>query len=125
LRTTGAEGSAIGQKVFDLYCLDMDRSLRELGVGDLGVPRRMKAMTERFYGRAAAYRAGMVEGDLAALTEALARNVFGRPDHGAPPLAAYARACFLALAATRYAELREGEARFADPADFVAKEAVT
>jgi cytochrome b pre-mRNA-processing protein 3 len=125
LRTAGAAGNSIGQEVFDLYCLDMDRSLRELGVGDLGVPKRMKAMTERFYGRAAAYRAGLVNGDSAGLTEALARNVFGRPNGGAALLAAYARACFLSLAATEDAELGEGRARFADPADFVAREAVT
>ena len=34
----------------------MDNSLRELGFGDLGVPKRMKKMAEAFYGRAAAYR---------------------------------------------------------------------
>src|SRR5665213_3270052 len=47
---------ALAQAVFDLYCVDMDRSLRELGIGDLGVPHRMKKMIEAFYGRARVYR---------------------------------------------------------------------
>ena len=38
----------------------MDANLRELGVGDLTVPKRMQKFGEAFYGRAAAYdlRAG-------------------------------------------------------------------
>ena len=36
------EDKAMGQRIFDLYCKDMDQSLREMGVGDLGVPKRMK-----------------------------------------------------------------------------------
>jgi cytochrome b pre-mRNA-processing protein 3 len=41
----------------------MDASLRELGVGDLAVPKRMRAMGEAFYGRAAVYDAALVETD--------------------------------------------------------------
>ncbi len=65
----GRRDQALGQRVFDLYCTDMDRSLREMGIGDLGVPKRMKKMTEAFYGRAAVYRAAVAAGDRAALAE--------------------------------------------------------
>src|SRR5665213_3599039 len=67
---------ALAQAVFDLFCTDMDRSLRELGFGDLGVPHRMKKMTEAFYGRARAYREAVASGDRAALVAAVERNVF-------------------------------------------------
>src|SRR6476660_9122950 len=46
---------AVAQEVFDLFCADMDRSLRELGVGDLAVGKRMREMAGIFYGRADAY----------------------------------------------------------------------
>ena len=89
LRREGEAGSALGQRVFDNFVKDMDRSLRELGFGDLGVPKRMKKMGESFYGRAEAY--GRMLADRKGLTEAIARNVF-------PDSAASAGASRLALA---------------------------
>ena len=47
---------ALGQGLFDRFCRDMDDSMRELGVGDLAVPRNMHRIGEAFYGRQAAYR---------------------------------------------------------------------
>jgi cytochrome b pre-mRNA-processing protein 3 len=56
----------------------MDRSLREMGVGDLKVGRRVKVMVKAFYGRAAAYEKALREpGDGAAMTDVVRRNVFG------------------------------------------------
>jgi cytochrome b pre-mRNA-processing protein 3 len=54
LRTTGG-GTTISQALFDRFCEDMDANLREMGVGDLAVPRRMRSFGEAFYGRCAAY----------------------------------------------------------------------
>ena len=48
---------------FDAFCRDMDASLREMGVGDLAVPRRMRGIGEAFYGRQAAYRAALADPD--------------------------------------------------------------
>ena len=45
----------LSQALFDHFCDDMDANLREMGVGDLTVPKRMQAFGEAFYGRAAAY----------------------------------------------------------------------
>ena len=118
LEKAKAPEQAVGQKVFDLYCVDMDRSLRELGIGDLGVPKRMKKMTEGFYGRAAAYRAAIAAGDREALAAAIARNVFpGEAEApGATPLAAYVLASAAAIAA---APPLANPVPFADPAAFL------
>src|SRR5204863_6075078 len=71
---------AAGQGAFDLFCEDMDRSLRALGVGDLGVPKRMKRVGQAFYGRSGAYDAALTAGDREALTAAIGRNVFAGAD---------------------------------------------
>ena len=59
-----------------LFFADMDRGLRELGVGDLSVGKQVKHMAEAFYGRRAAYRAALQAGDEAAFNAALARNIY-------------------------------------------------
>lgn len=88
-------GRAMGQQVFDLFCSEMDGHLRETGVGDLTVPKRMKDIGESFYGRRQAYRAALASADPGDLAAALARNVYGRPQGGeglaARRLAAYMR----------------------------------
>src|ERR1700750_1806411 len=55
-------GSTESQQLFDRCCTDMDANLREMGVGDLTVPKRMKKFGEAFYGRAAAYDAALAAG---------------------------------------------------------------
>ena len=61
---------ALAQDVFDVFFRELDRALREMGVGDLGVPRRVKTMAEVFYGRARAYDAALASGDPGALERA-------------------------------------------------------
>jgi cytochrome b pre-mRNA-processing protein 3 len=87
LRETPAEVHATGQRLFDLMFTDMDRSLREMGVGDMSVGKHVKKMAKAFYGRAAAYEAGM-DGDEAALAQAIAENLYR---HGRPPEGVVAR----------------------------------
>ena len=53
---------ALRQALFDHFCSDMDANLREMGVGDLTVPKRMQAFGEAFYGRSAAYDRALAEG---------------------------------------------------------------
>jgi len=106
---------AVGQAVFDRFCRDMDESMREMGVGDLAVPRKMRRFGEAFYGRQAAYRAALAAPDGADLAAALERNVFaGVADPaGAARLAAYVRA-----AAEQLAEqdgFERGKVAFPDP----------
>lgn len=54
---------------------NIDAGLREAGVGDLSVPRRMRSIASQFYGRLGAYAAALEAGDEAALADALARNM--------------------------------------------------
>ncbi len=123
LRQEGTEGTALGQLVFDDFCRDMDQSLRELGFGDMAVPKRMKKLGESYYGRAEAY--GRTLADRAKLAEAIARNVF--PDSAASAdagrLADYAMAAAADLAKTPVASLGEGRVAFPDPAGFAEAEA--
>ncbi len=74
-------GPAWAQAVFDAMFSDMDVNLREMGVGDMVVGRRVRAMWEAFHGRALAYSEPMAIGDMPALEAALARNIW----RGAPP----------------------------------------
>jgi cytochrome b pre-mRNA-processing protein 3 len=87
-RLRGEEGAAreVAQDLTDEYFRDVEHSLRELGIGDQGIPRRMKKLGRMFYGRAAAYGAALDAGDRDSLVAALARNV--RPDLASWPQAA-------------------------------------
>jgi cytochrome b pre-mRNA-processing protein 3 len=66
--------TVVSQALFDRFCADMDANLREMGVGDLTVPKRMQAFGEAFYGRAAAYDAAFAAGE-EQLTHAVCKNV--------------------------------------------------
>ncbi len=111
----------LGQRIFDLFCNDMDGSLRELGISDLAVPKQMKRMAGRFYGRLEAYRRGLAAGDAEDLATTLARNLPGASS-GLPG--------YILVAAARLAD-RSGSAlfdappAFPDPAAFVAKGATS
>ncbi len=70
----------LSQALFDVFFLRMDRSLREMGVGDLGVPKHMKRMMNGFNGRADNYEAALKANDKQQLKEALVRNVYGTVD---------------------------------------------
>jgi cytochrome b pre-mRNA-processing protein 3 len=63
------------QQLTDGFFADMDRNLREMGVGDLSVGKKVRKMAEAFYGRVKAYSAAL-ENDNAALRDALARNIY-------------------------------------------------
>src|SRR5690606_24020004 len=92
---TGA-AREIAQGVTDEFFRDLEHSLREFGIGDMGVPKRMKKLAQMLYGRASAYGDAIDRGDRAGLAAALRRNV--RPEAGEWPeadqLADYALATF-------------------------------
>jgi cytochrome b pre-mRNA-processing protein 3 len=104
----------LAQQITDDFFTDVDHSLRELGIGDLGVPKRMKKLAKMFYGRAMAYGEAVDAKDAAALAEALRRNV--RPDAAewpqAPLLAAYVLEADAALAAQDAGEILAGRVEF-------------
>jgi cytochrome b pre-mRNA-processing protein 3 len=109
----GAEGAALAQRLFDTMFGDMDRNLRELGVGDPSVPRRVRAMVEAYYGRIAAYEAAVSEGG-GALARAIARNVYNAAEvtAAAAAMADYARRAQQAIDAAPAADLLAGRVAF-------------
>ena len=86
------DAKVLSQALFDLMFADMDQNLREIGVNDVSIGKKVKQMARAFYGRVAAYDAGFAQ-DGAALAEAVARNLY----RGAPPSAEAAAAFALYL----------------------------
>jgi cytochrome b pre-mRNA-processing protein 3 len=112
----GSSAHDLGQNLFDRFCRDLDANLREMGVGDLAVPKRMRQFGEAFYGRQTAYRAAFEASDGLALEKALARNMF-QGVNGAGPrrLARYVRAVARQLEAHDQGALLGGAVVFPDP----------
>ena len=109
----------LGQAVFDHFCQDMDGNLREMGIGDLSVPKEMARIGAAFYGRMQAYQTALAGGG-PALTETLSRIVYGEETAegaGAGRLAAYMREAVGVLAVQKGADFARGEVRFPDPAE--------
>jgi cytochrome b pre-mRNA-processing protein 3 len=108
----------LGQQVFDLFCRDMDQNLREMGVGDLSVPKEMRRIGEAFYGRASAYEAALASGKAETLRIALARNVFGRESpepEGAARLATYMLDAVTLLSGQDQGAIQRGNVFFPEP----------
>jgi cytochrome b pre-mRNA-processing protein 3 len=124
LGTAGEPARKAGQDVFDLFCAEMDNSLREMGVSDLRVPRRMREMGEAYFGRSAAYEAGLAAGDVDGLAAAFERIVFeGKAPGGMPQaLARYALASADELRRQDEAAIVAGRPAFPDPARFLLEE---
>jgi cytochrome b pre-mRNA-processing protein 3 len=117
-------GKDLAQAVFDAMFADMDFNLREMGVGDLSVARRMREMWEAFHGRALAYHAPVEDGDLAALEAALTRNVWrgAAPAGMARQLAVAALAQHAALATQMLPDFVAGRVRFLGARDALGQE---
>jgi cytochrome b pre-mRNA-processing protein 3 len=97
LRSEGVARDDIGQALFDIFFRDMDQAMREAGVGDLGVGKKIRKMAQAYYGRAAAYdealgKAAPVKPSAkakTALADVLQRNLY--PDTPDTPDAADAK----------------------------------
>ncbi len=113
---------AFGQAVFDVMFQDMDQSLREMGVGDLSVGKKIKKMASVFYGRAEAYDKAIDSDDGEALHEALKRNIFPEttpPDGAVEALAIYVRKSVAVLASLDANELTGGTVKYAEIEEIV------
>ena len=116
-------GPVLAQAVFDAMFGDMDITLREMGVGDLSVGRRVRAMWEAFHGRSKAYAAALASEPASALDTALVRNVWrGTPpaEGSAAALARLVRAQAAHLAAQQLNVLAAGQAHFLPAAEAAA-----
>ncbi|QWG25692.1 ubiquinol-cytochrome C chaperone family protein [Bradyrhizobium sediminis] len=109
-------GADLSQALFDRFCDDMDANLREMGVGDLTVPKRMQAFGEAFYGRSAAYDLALTAGR-EPLAQALCKNILnGEHLDEARQLAVYAEAAIAALERLDEAAVLGGSWKFPSPA---------
>jgi cytochrome b pre-mRNA-processing protein 3 len=82
LRSLGGAADHVAQELVDLMFARFDIGLREMGVSDIGVPKRMKRMAQAFNGRTASYFAALDGGDRDALADAIGRNVLGGKTDG-------------------------------------------
>ncbi|MFC3070127.1 ubiquinol-cytochrome C chaperone family protein [Phenylobacterium soli] len=111
LRAGGRQAGEVSQALFDAYLKHLDDALRELGVGDLSVGKKMRKLGEAFYGRGKSYDAALEAlPDKAPLVALLARTVYEGADPAqAPALADYLLAQRAALAAEPIERLLAGE----------------
>lgn len=104
----GEDGRGVdaAQSLFDSYVSALDNVLRELGVGDVSMAKKMRKLGEALYGRMTAYETPLRAGDAATLSAGLARNVFESEDaeRGAA-LARYALAAREGLVAQSFADI--------------------
>jgi cytochrome b pre-mRNA-processing protein 3 len=109
---------AIGQAVFDRFCRDLDHNLREMGVSDIAVPRKMRDFAQAYYGRTQVYGHALASDDQEACAAALARNVFSSNDlagSGAMRLANYMREAARQLDTAAASAFAQGLLTFPDP----------
>jgi cytochrome b pre-mRNA-processing protein 3 len=109
--------TGFGQRLFARFCRDIDDNFREMGIGDLAVPKEMRRVAEAFYGRSKAYEGALAGGSVDTLAEVVARNVYGcdMPTLGSRRLAAYMMKAASRLGAQETGALVRGEIGFPDP----------
>lgn len=118
LRSRGAQADQLGQATYDAMFAGLDAALREMGVADLGVGRRIKIMTEALNGRIQVYDAALSSADAGALEQAVRRNVYGTvtpPDSQVAAMASYQRALRATLARVDDADLLAGQVTLPPP----------
>ncbi len=117
LTAAGEAGVTLGQELLDHFFEDMDASLREIGIGDLSVPKKMRTLAEAYLGRSALYKDAMAKADKAALSASIARNILaGGNASEALPLASYAVETAASLNLQQTDRLLGGEVEFPAPA---------
>ncbi len=118
--------TAFSRRIAEHFVVDMDSNLRDMGVSDVRVAKKMKTLYGAYGGRIAAYDIALASGG-DALEKAVARNVFahGGPTGAAAALAAYIRGAQTMLAGIPTANIGEGKIAFPDPAAFLPAAATT
>ncbi len=115
LRDGDEDATELSQELFDHMFRDMDHALRELGVGDMGISKRIQKMAAKFYGRGEAYDEALRQVDDEGLHDAIGRNIFAGmepPSGSVVELAAYLRAAQSLLGSQSLGDLCSGTVRF-------------
>jgi cytochrome b pre-mRNA-processing protein 3 len=113
LRILPPPADSLAQELVDSFFAELDAALRQIGIGDVSVPKKVKKLGEAFYGRAKAYDDALEEDAPAdALERAIARNVLDRPDEPllASALAQHVRTIVNALDSRSFDDLAAGRA---------------
>jgi len=111
LKQQGPRAAEVAQALFDAYLQGLDDALRELGVGDLSVGKKMRKLGEAFYGRAKSYDAALAAmPDDAELKAVIGRTVLAGGGQGGAALADYARTAAAFLESQPLDDLIEGRA---------------
>ena len=109
LKNEGDAAQQTGQGLFDAYVKALDDAMREAGVGDLSVGRKIRNLGAAFMGRIKGYDAALAAlPDTAELRALLARTIYEGDEHAAARLTAYAAQAHATLAATPLADLLAG-----------------
>lgn len=104
------------QNVFDCFFKDMDRSLREMGVGDLSVGKRIEKMGSLFYGMLTNLSSALETGEREAVIGFISRNFHDGHIHPeADKFADYILLCDDLLATQSIEDLMAGKVTFGDP----------
>jgi len=107
-------GRPLSQAFCNAVVEDIDRNLREMGIGDLSVGKKVKKLMEGFYGRIGAYEAAL-QGDASMLISALKRNLYGAAapdDSQVEAVASYVRREAAQLCGRTMEQLSAGDAGF-------------
>lgn len=119
LKGEGGAAKAVSQALFDTYVKALDHALREMGVGDLSVGRKMRKLGEAFYGRAKSYQAAFAAlPDETPLRDLLTRTVYAEAEAGggqAPALCGYVTAQREHLAGQPLGDLLQGKVDWRRP----------
>jgi len=114
LRVEKQAGHEFSQALFDLFFKDMDNSLREMGAGDMAVPKKVRKMSEIFYGLMTSLNEAMDRDDRPGVEAVLRRNVYTEAESAhAPQLAAYLFIQYDKLASQSLADISGGRLEMA------------
>ena len=101
LRGIEGETARVSQALFDAYIQALDDALREMGVGDLAVAKKMRKLGEAFYGRAKGYQTILASPDMEGLAALIERTVYADVDQPSTDrLVGYVQRSVAALAST-------------------------
>jgi cytochrome b pre-mRNA-processing protein 3 len=117
LKQNGEQAKDVSQALFDTYLKGLDDALREMGVGDLSVGKKMRKLGEACYGRVKSYQAAFaVLPETGPLRDLLTRTVYAEAEAGgAPALADYVAAQRESLAGQPIEALLEGRVAWRAP----------
>lgn len=121
LKGEGAQGRALAQTVHNVIFDDFDVALREVGVGDMGIGKRIKKLARNLHGRISAYERGLAAGN-AEMDAALRRNLYASTepeDRQVAAMIAYIRAARSDIDACDAAAIMSVEPPFPDPAALI------